>query len=121
MFFFAEDCLCSALDAPAGRQVAKNFVVSLMTSKGSGSRVFQALIAVLASLGFVEGPRNSARRIALVPSPAKFRELLSSEPEAPGVGKGHTGAAPDPSAAMLRVIAIPEVGGLHHLDERRAA
>ena len=41
------------------------------------------------------GPRNRVRRSELVPSPARFRGLLSSKPDAPGMGEGHTGAAPD--------------------------
>ena len=44
----------------------------------------------------VPGPRDRVRRTELVPSPAKFRGLLSSEPDAPGLGEGNTGAAPDP-------------------------
>ncbi len=43
----------------------------------------------------VPGPRHRVRRTELVPSPAKFRGLLSSKPDAPGIGEGHTGAAPD--------------------------
>ena len=43
----------------------------------------------------VLGSRNRVRRTELVPSPAKFRGLLSSEPDTLGIGEGHTGAAPD--------------------------
>jgi hypothetical protein len=45
----------------------------------------------------VPGPRNRVRRTELVPSPAKFRGLLSSEPDAPGIGEGLSGSSPRPN------------------------
>ena len=44
----------------------------------------------------VLGSRNRVRRTELVPSPAKFRGLLSSEPDAPGIGEGLSSSSPDP-------------------------
>ena len=35
----------------------------------------------------VPGPRIRVRRAELIPSPARFRGLLSSEPDAPGIGE----------------------------------
>ena len=73
----------------------------------------------------VTGPRDRVRRTELVRSPARFRGPLSSEPDSPGIGQGHTGAAQEPRpiqpAAVGRVVSISEVGGLHHRCERRAA
>ena len=44
----------------------------------------------------VPGPRHRVRRTELVPSPARFRGLLSSEPDAPGIGEGLSSSSPDP-------------------------
>ena len=41
------------------------------------------------------GPRNRVRRSELVPSPARFRGLLSSKPDAPGIGEGLPSSSPD--------------------------
>lgn len=44
----------------------------------------------------VLGPRHRVRRRELVPSPAKFRGRLSSEPDAPGIGEGLFSSSPRP-------------------------
>jgi|GEM_PF-3656616 len=42
------------------------------------------------------GSRNRVRRTELAPSPARFRGLLSSKPDAPGLGEGLSSSSPDP-------------------------
>jgi len=61
----------------------------------------------------VPGPRHRVRRTELVPSPAKFRGLLSSEPDTPGIGEGHTGTS-------LRPIG-GHGAGCFHAGSRRPA
>ena len=61
----------------------------------------------------VPGPRHRVRRMERVPSPATFRGLPSSEPDAPGIGEGHAGTSPDPTRR--------HGAGCFHAGSRRTA
>ncbi len=69
----------------------------------------------------VPGPRHRVRRRELVPSPAKFRGYYHRSRTHLGWEKDSPVPRPIQPADMGRVIAMPEVGGLHHRYERRAA
>jgi hypothetical protein len=69
----------------------------------------------------VPGSHDRFRRGPLVSTSSKLHQLLSPEPDAFGLAKDGRGPRPVQPPGAGRIIAIPEVGGLHHRYERRAA
>jgi hypothetical protein len=69
----------------------------------------------------VPGSHDRFRRGQLVSTSSKLHQLLSPEPDAFGLAKDSREPRPVQPPGAGRIIAIPEVGGLHHRYERRAA
>ena len=67
------------------------------------------------------GSPDRVQRGQSVPASSGVLPLLSSDPHTSGTGEGQSGAAHDPATGSRPDHSIPEVGGLHHRYERRAA
>src|SRR5258708_4735033 len=68
----------------------------------------------------VHRPRDRAQRGQSVSSPEIVYSLLSRDQDAPIPGEGHAGESVQPPD-LGPVVALLQVGGLHHRYERRAA